>query len=198
MDYRVVGWLLTYSLVFLWSAIGPRDYFTWILEVSPAVIALALLWFSYQSFRLTGLVYVLILLHCIVLMVGGHYTYAEVPLFSPEMLGGERNNYDKIGHFMQGLVPAIVAQEILLRLQVVNSKRWMEFFVVLMCLAFSALYEMIEWGVAVLSGTSADAFLGTQGYVWDTQSDMGWALAGAITALLCLSYYHDKQLSNLD
>jgi putative membrane protein len=198
MDYRVVGWLLTYSLVFLWSAIGPRDYFTWILEVSPAVIALALLWFSYQSFRLTGLVYVLILLHCIVLMVGGHYTYAEVPLFSPEMLGGERNNYDKIGHFMQGFVPAMVAREILLRLQVVNSKRWMEFFVVSICLAFSALYEMIEWGVAVLSGTSADAFLGTQGYVWDTQSDMGWALAGAITALLCLSYYHDKQLSNLD
>jgi putative membrane protein len=198
MDYRVVGWLLTYSLVFLWSAIGPRDYFTWILEVSPAVIALALLWFSYQSFRLTGLVYVLILLHCIVLMVGGHYTYAEVPLFSPEMLGGERNNYDKIGHFMQGFLPAMVAREILLRLQVVNSKRWMEFFVVSICLAFSALYEMIEWGVAVLSGTSADAFLGTQGYVWDTQSDMGWALAGAITALLCLSYYHDKQLSNLD
>ena len=198
MDYRVVAWLLTYSLVFLWSAIGPKDYFTWILEVSPAVIALALLWFSYQSFRLTGLVYVLILLHCIVLMVGGHYTYAEVPLFSPEMLGGERNNYDKIGHFMQGFVPAMVAREILLRLQVVNSKRWMEFFVVSVCLAFSALYEMIEWAVAVLSGTSADAFLGTQGYVWDTQSDMGWALAGAITALLCLSYYHDKQLSKLD
>lgn len=140
----------------------------------------------------------LILLHCIVLIVGGHYTYAEVPLFSPEILGGERNNYDKIGHFMQGLVPAIVAQEILLRLQVVNSKRWMEFFVVLMCLAFSALYEMIEWGVAVLSGTSAEAFLGTHGYVWNTPSDMGWALMGAITAMLCLSCYHDKQLSKLD
>ncbi|MDG2070160.1 MAG: DUF2238 domain-containing protein [Pseudomonadales bacterium] len=198
MDYRVVAWLLTYSLVFLWSAIGPKDYFTWILEVSPAVIGLILLCLSYQSFRLTGLVYVLILLHCIVLMVGGHYTYAEVPLFSPEMLDGERNNYDKVGHFMQGFVPAMVAREILLRLAVVKSKRWMAFFVVSVCLAFSALYEMIEWGVAVLSGTSADAFLGTQGYVWDTQSDMAWALTGAITALLCLSYYHDKQLSELD
>lgn len=198
MDYRVVAWLLTYSLVFLWSAIGPKDYFTWILEVSPAVIGLILLCLSYQSFRLTGLVYVLILLHCIVLMVGGHYTYAEVPLFSPEMLDGERNNYDKVGHFMQGFVPAMVAREILLRLAVVKSKRWMAFFVVSVCLAFSALYEMIEWGVAVLSGTSADAFLGTQGYVWDTQSDMAWALTGAITTLLCLSYYHDKQLSELD
>lgn len=198
MDCRVVAWLLTYSLVFLWSAIGPKDYFTWILEVSPAVIGLILLWLSYQSFRLTGLVYVLILLHCIVLMVGGHYTYAEVPLFSPEMLGGERNNYDKVGHFMQGFVPAMVAREILLRLAVVKSKRWMAFFVVSVCLAFSALYEMIEWSVAVLSGTSADAFLGTQGYVWDTQSDMTWALTGAIMALLCLSYYHDKQLSKLD
>ncbi len=130
-------------------------------------------------------------------MVGGHYNYAEVPLFSPEILGSERNNYDKVGHFMQGFVPAMVAREILLRLAVVKSKRWMTFFVVSVCLAFSSLYEMIEWGLAMLSGTSADAFLGTQGYVWDTQSDMAWAL-GAITSLLCLSYYHDKQLSKLD
>jgi len=116
MDYRAVAWLLAFGLVFLWSAIAPKDYFTWMLEVTPAVIGLVILTVSYRSFRLTGLVYGLILLHCIVLMVGGHYTYAEVPLFSPEILGGERNNYDKVGHFMQGFVPAMVAREILLRL----------------------------------------------------------------------------------
>ena len=198
MDYRALTWLLTFGLVFFWSAIAPKDYFTWMLEVSPAVIGLVLLCVSYQSFRLTGLVYVLILLHCIVLMVGGHYTYAEVPWFSPEILGGERNNYDKAGHFMQGFVPAMVAREILLRFEVVKSRRWMELFVVSVCLAFSALYELIEWAIALLSGASAEAFLGAQGYIWDTQSDMAWALTGAITALLCLSWYHDKQLSNLD
>ncbi|MGD2120041.1 MAG: DUF2238 domain-containing protein, partial [Chromatiales bacterium] len=151
------------------------------------------------SFRLTGLLYVLILLHCIVLMVGGHYTYAEVPLFDwiKPWFGFERNNYDKLGHFMQGFVPAILAREILLRLNVVSTAGWRNLFIVSVCLAFSAFYEMIEWFVALLSETAAEAFLGTQGYEWDTQSDMAYALFGAIVALLTLSRWHDRQLQNL-
>jgi len=129
-------------------------------------------------------------------MVGGHYTYAKVPLFDwiRDFFELERNNYDKIGHFAQGFIPAIVAREILIRKKVVNSARWLSFLVVCFCLAFSALYELIEWWVAISTGESAEAFLGTQGYVWDTQSDMALALFGAIVALLLLGRYHDKQL----
>jgi putative membrane protein len=145
---------------------------------------------------LTGLLYVLILLHCIVLMVGGHYTYAEVPLFEwlKPVMGFERNNYDKVGHFMQGFVPAILAREILLRKQVVNGNGWRNYMIVSICLAFSAFYELIEWWVALLSAEASDAFLGTQGYVWDTQSDMALALLGAVVALLTLARWHDRQL----
>ena len=132
-------------------------------------------------------------------MVGGHYTYAEVPLFDSfrDWFGFERNNYDKVGHFMQGFVPAMIAREILIRQAVMSSARWRNFFSVCFCLAFSAFYELIEWWVAVLSGTGAEAFLGTQGYVWDTQSDMAWALFGAILALLLLGRWHDRQLKQL-
>ena len=193
----VFGWLLVFGLVFVWSAIDPKDYFTWVLEVSPAVIGLIVLIFTYQSFRLTTLVYSLVLVHCVVLMIGGHYTYAEVPLFAPELVGGERNNFDKLGHFLQGFVPAMIAREILLRFSVVKSKRWMELFVICVCLAFSAFYELIEWWVALLSDQAAESFLGTQGYEWDTQSDMGWALFGAFMALLLLSKVHDGQLARL-
>jgi len=151
---------------------------------------------SYKKFPLTRLAYILILAHCIILMVGGHYTYAKVPLFDwiRDFFELERNNYDKIGHFAQGFIPAIVAREILIRKKVVNSARWLSFLVVCFCLAFSALYELIEWWVAISTGESAEAFLGTQGYVWDTQSDMALALFGAIVALLLLGRYHDKQL----
>ena len=156
----------------------------------------ALLLTTYNSFRLTSLLYVLILIHCIILMVGGHYTYAEVPLFDviKDWFSMERNNYDKVGHFFQGFVPAILAREILLRLEVVNGKAWLNLFIVSICLAFSAFYEMIEWWVAILSGENATAFLGTQGYIWDTQSDMAFALIGAISALLLLSKLHNKQI----
>ena len=132
-------------------------------------------------------------------MVGGHYTYAEVPLFDrlAEMFDWQRNHYDKVGHFVQGFVPAILAREILLRKAVVNGRAWLNFYVVCFCLAFSAFYELIEWWVAVLSGESAEAFLGTQGYVWDTQSDMAWALTGAVLSLLLLSRYHDRQIISL-
>ena len=151
---------------------------------------------SYNSFRLTSLLYFFILLHCIVLMVGGHYTYAEVPFFDG-LFGDERNNYDKVGHFFQGFVPALIAREILIRKKVVKSTAWLNLFVVSVTLAFSAFYELIEWWVAVASGDDAVAFLGTQGYEWDTQSDMAWALFGAIVAIIVLSKVHDKQLDKL-
>ena len=183
-------------LVLAWSAWNPHDRVTWWLEVLPAIIALALLAATRKSFPLTPLCNALILEHCLILMVGGHYTYAEVPLgdWVMEWTGGSRNNYDKLGHFAQGFVPAIVAREILVRNQVVARRGWLSFIVVSVCLAISAFYELIEWWVALLSDEAADAFLGTQGYVWDTQSDMGWALFGAILGLLLLSKLHDRQL----
>jgi putative membrane protein len=191
-------WLLVFAAVLVWSAINPADYFTWFLEVLPAIIGLLVLLITRKSFPLTPLVYVLILIHCIILMVGGHYTYAEVPLFDwiRDSFGLARNNYDKVGHFAQGFIPAMVAREILIRKKVVLVRSWLAFLVVCFCLAFSAFYELIEWAVALASGESAEAFLGTQGYVWDTQSDMGFALVGAVSALLFLSRQHDRQLRN--
>ena len=135
-------------------------------------------------------------MHCIVLMVGGHYTYAEVPLFE-DLLGAERNNYDKVGHFFQGFVPALLARQILIRKNVVNGNAWRTLLIISICLAFSAFYELIEWWIALASGGDAEAFLGTQGYEWDTQSDMGLALLGAICSLLLLSKIHDRQLKKM-
>ena len=189
-------WLGLFFIVLIWSGINPKDQFTWLLEVIPAIIGLVLMASSYKHFKLTPILYGFILAHCIVLMVGGHYTYAEVPWFD-NLFGSERNNYDKVGHFFQGFVPALLAREILLRKNVVNGKGWLNVFVVSICLAFSAFYELIEWWVTVLSGENAEAFLGTQGYVWDTQSDMGIALLGAICSILLLSKVHDKQLKNV-
>ena len=191
------AWLSIFILVLGWSAIHPHDYFTWFLEVAPALIGLALLAVTRKSFPLTSLAYWLILIHSIILMVGGHYTYAEVPLFNwlrdAYHLG--RNNYDKVGHFAQGFIPAVVAREVLIRTSPLRSGKWLSFLVACVCLAISALYERIEWQVSVLTGTAAEAFLGTQGYVWDTQSDMAYALAGAITAVVLLSELHDRQLA---
>lgn len=189
-------WGSIFVVVLVWSGINPKDYVTWLLEVSPAVIGALILLFTRRSFPLTPLLYGLILLHCIVLMIGGHYTYAEVPFFD-NLLGFERNNYDKLGHFLQGFVPAIISREVLLRLEVVASAYWRNFFIVSICLAFSALYELIEWLVAEISDAGAAAFLGTQGYVWDTQADMAFALLGACTALLLLQGIHDRQLQKL-
>ena len=185
--------------VLVWSGIDPKDQFTWFLEVVPAVIGGFLLLITYNSFRLTPLLYFLILLHCVVLMVGGHYTYAEVPLFDwiKTTFDFERNNYDKLGHFMQGFVPALLAREILIRKHVVNGKAWLNVVVISICLAFSAFYELIEWWVALATGGDAEAFLGTQGYVWDTQSDMMLALIGAITCLVLLSKRHDYQIQDV-
>ena len=187
------AWLSLFFGVLIWSGINPKDQFTWLLEVIPAMIGLALIASTYKYFKLTSLLYFFILVHCIVLMIGGHYTYAEVPLFD-NLFGSERNNYDKVGHFFQGFVPALLAREILLRKQVVNGRGCLTLFVISVSLAFSAFYELIEWWVAVLTGENAEAFLGTQGYVWDTQSDMALALFGAICSLLLLSKLHDTQL----
>ncbi|MDD5393675.1 MAG: DUF2238 domain-containing protein [Thiothrix sp.] len=192
-------WLAIFTAVLIWSGIHPKDYFTWFLEVVPALIGIVVLALTYRTFPLTPLVYTLILFHCLILMVGGHYTYAEVPLFDyfKDWFGFERNNYDKVGHFVQGFVPAMIARELLIRKAIINGRSWMNFFIVCFCLAFSALYELIEWAVAEFSGTSAEAFLGTQGYIWDTQSDMALALLGAIVALLLLPKLHDRQLQTL-
>ncbi|ADN76125.1 conserved hypothetical protein [Ferrimonas balearica DSM 9799] len=199
MNTKSFLWAGCFTAVLLWSGYQPKDTFTWFLEVLPALIGAVLLVATYRRFPLTPMLYLLILAHCIVLMVGGHYTYAEVPLFDTikPWFGFERNNYDKVGHLMQGFVPAILAREILIRRQVVKSHGWMTLFVVSICLAFSAFYELIEWWVALASGQSAEAFLGTQGYAWDTQSDMAFALTGAIAALVLLSRWHDKQLAKL-
>jgi len=169
------------------------------LEAGPAIIGLFIMAKTRASFPLTPLLYFWILLHCIVLMIGGKYTYAEVPLFDwiSTTLGWERNNYDKVGHFMQGFVPALIAREILIRKQVVSTNGWRHFLIISICLAFSAFYEIIEWWAALLIGGNADAFLGTQGYIWDTQSDMAIALIGAISCLLLLTHVHDRQLSEL-
>lgn len=189
-------WIAIFVIVLAWSGVGPMDYLTWAMEVVPAVVGAAVLWTTRDSFPLTSLTYILILIHCIILMIGGHYTYAEVPLgdWVRDLFDHSRNNYDKVGHFAQGFIPAIVAREVLIRLSVFNSKRWRDFFIVCLCLAISAFYELIEWWVAALSGEGADAFLGTQGYAWDTQSDMALALLGAILALLMLGRLHDRQL----
>lgn len=192
-------WLIIYFLVLIWSGINPKDYFTWFLEVFPALIGLGVMAATYKSFRLTPLTYTLILVHSIILMVGGHYTYAEVPLFDwiRDSFGMARNNYDKVGHLAQGFIPAIIAREILLRKEIITRRSWLAFIVVCICLAISAFYELIEWGAALLSGEAAEAFLGTQGYIWDTQSDMAIALLGAILALVILSKIHDRQLQEI-
>lgn len=192
-------WIAVYATVLVWSGIEPKDPFTWFLEVAPALIAAAVLLVTYNSFRFTSLVYALILIHCVILMVGGHYTYAEVPLFDylKDILHSDRNNYDKVGHFAQGFIPAMVAREFIIRKEIINGAAWRSFFIISFCLGLSAFYELIEWWVAIATGDSAEAFLGTQGYVWDTQSDMALALIGAIVALITLGKAHDKQLCEI-
>ena len=192
-------WLSIFFGVLVWSGIEPKDRLTWVLEAGPAIIGLLVMAKTRISFPLTPLLYFWILLHCIVLMVGAKYTYAEVPLFDSirEIFEWERNNYDKVGHFMQGFVPALLAREILLRKKLVNANGWRNFIILSICLAFSAFYELIEWWAALLIGEDADAFLGTQGYVWDTQSDMAWALLGASVCLIALKKSHDRQIKPL-
>lgn len=194
-----MAWVAVFGVVLVWSGIRPHDYPTWALEVAPAVAALVALAATRRRFPLTPLVYWLVLGHAVILMVGGHYTYAEVPLgeWVSDALGSGRNNYDKLGHFAQGFVPALVAREVLVRLEVVRGTAWVAFLVLCICLAVSAFYELVEWWVALLSEEAAESFLGTQGYAWDTQSDMLFALLGATAALLLLSRAHDRQIAAL-
>ena len=193
-------WLGFYLGVLVWSGIEPQDRLTWVLEVAPAVIGLIVLASTRLHYPLTPLAYVLVLVHAVILMVGGHYTYAEVPLFDwiAEALDHGRNNYDKLGHFAQGFIPALLAREILLRTGVIRGRGWLNYVVITTCLALSALYELFEWLAAELTGEAAEAFLGTQGYAWDTQSDMALALFGAIASLVLLSRLHDRQLAAFD
>lgn len=193
-----LGWIATYLLVLLWSGTHPADQVIWGLEVFPAILGLIILAITFKHHPLTPLLYLLILIHAVILMIGGHYTYADVPLFEywADVSDG-RNNYDKVGHFAQGFIPAMIAREILLRCHVMTGNLWRNFFICCFCLAFSAFYELIEWWVALLSEEAGDDFLGAQGYIWDTQSDMFLALLGAIVALLSLSRLHDQQLKEI-
>jgi len=193
-----IALLVVFLTVSVWSVINPRDLFTWFLEVLPALIGLVVIIATYKRFRLTTLLYVLICIHATILLIGGHYTYAEMPLFNwlRDTFSLGRNYYDRLGHLAQGFIPAMIAREVLLRLTPLRRGKMLFFIIVCICLAISAFYEFIEWWVAVASGSAADAFLGTQGDVWDTQWDMFFAFCGAILALLTLSKYHDKQLKN--
>lgn len=200
---RAPAWLLALAavviVVLVWSGIKPYDRVTWIMETLPVMIALPLLAATYQRFPLTPLVSWLIALHCCVLCLGGAYTYARVPLgfWMQDVLSLSRNPYDKIGHVMQGFVPAMIARELLLRLTPLKKGGWLFVIVTSVCLAISAIYELIEWAAALALGQGADEFLGTQGDPWDTQSDMFCALIGAIAAQLLLSRWHDRQLASL-
>ena len=195
-----IALLLAGALALIVSGIGPADRTTWWLEVFPIFLAVPVLLATRRRFPLTRLLYWLILLHALILMLGGHYTYAKVPLgfWMQDWFGFARNNYDRIGHFMQGFVPALVAREILLRRSPLTRGKWLFFIVTSICLAVSACYEFVEWGAALAGGESADAFLGTQGDVWDTQWDMFMALIGALTAQILLARVQDAQIARIE
>ncbi len=186
------------SVVLVWSLIHPHDYLTWLLEVFPALIGGAIVLATYRRFRFTNLVYTLIAIHAVILMIGGHYTYAEVPLFNRLRDAGvfARNDYDKIGHLAQGLVPALITRELLVRTSPLRPGKWLTTLAIAVPGAISAAYEIFEWWVSVATGSAGDAFLGTQGYVWDTQSDMLMCFVGAIAGLVLLSRWHDAQLAS--
>jgi len=187
------------ALAGLWSGVAPHDRFTWWLEIFPILIVLPLVMFTWQRFAFSRLAYALMVVHAIILLIGGHYTYAEMPLFNwlRDTFELSRNYYDRLGHFAQGFIPAIVAREILLRNSPLQRGKWLFFIVTSICLAISACYEFIEWWVALASGTNAEAFLATQGDVWDTQWDMFTALIGAIAAQLMLRRMHDRSMAAL-
>ena len=199
LDRRLVWFLVLLAPVLVWSWINPHDRFTWWLESLPAIVGVVLLLGFQKKFPLSTMLLVLVWLQSVVLVVGGHYTYAEVPLgeWAKGWFGWQRNNYDKLGHFAQGFVPAILTREILLRTSPLRGSRWLGFLVVCVCLAFSAFYELAEWFTAITTGEAADAFLGTQGDPWDTQTDMLMALIGATVAMLFMRGVHDRSLGKL-
>jgi putative membrane protein len=186
------------AIVFILSAINPHDYLTWFLEVFPGMIGFTLIAYYWKSFRLSRFLLILICIHCLILFVGGHYTYAKVPagFWVRDAFDLSRNHYDRVGHFFQGFVPAFLAREILLRNKVLKNDGWLKLFVISICLGFSALYELIEFAGAMILKESAESFLGTQGDIWDTQKDMLLALIGAIVALM-LAWFHDRSMKKV-
>lgn len=199
MDRRLVWFLVLLAPVVIWSWVSPHDRFTWWLESAPVVVGVPLILAFQRRFPLSSLLLVLLWLHCVILVTGGHYTYARVPLgeWARGWFGWTRNNYDKLGHFAQGFIPAILTRELLTRRSPLRGSRWLGFLVVCVCLAFSAFYELIEWFTAVTSGAAADDFLGTQGDPWDTQTDMLMALVGALVAVIGFSGWHDRSMEKL-
>ncbi|CAG0951764.1 Inner membrane protein YjdF [Phycisphaerales bacterium] len=200
-DRLALGLLLFTGATLAWSGYHPKEAVTWVLEVSPAVAAMAVLWATYRRFPLTPLCYVLIALHALLLIVGGHYTYSEVPIghWFREQFDLSRNHYDRLGHFVQGFVPAIAAREVLLRGTPLKRGGWLFFIIVSICVAIAAVYELLEWAVAVVEGgATTQSFLGTQGDVWDTQKDIALCLVGAVAALLLLPWLHDRQLRRFE
>ena len=184
------------ALLFVWSAWHPHDWLTWWLETLPASVGVMVLLSTYSRFRFTTLCYILIALHISILCIGGHYTYAREPFFEwlRPIFGWQRNHFDRLGHFAQGFVPAMIARELFIRFRIVARRGWMNFLIVTVCMTISAFYELIEWCAAALSGSATTAFLATQGDVWDTQKDMLLALIGASCALVFLSRLHDRAL----
>ena len=199
MDRRLIWFVGLLLPVVAWTWINPHDRLTWWLESLPVVVGVPLILAFGKRFPLSNLLLVLLWLHCVLLVVGGHYTYAQVPLgeWARDWFGWPRNNYDKLGHFAQGFVPAILTRELLIRTSPLRGSRWLGFLTVCVCLAISALYELLEWFAAVVGGGAADDFLGTQGYVWDTQTDMLMALIGAVVAILVLPKWHDRSLTSV-
>ena len=205
MDRRLLAFSLLLTPLLLWSFIGAHSQFTWILETAPVLLGLPIAWLCRNTFPLSSLLLTLLWVHSVILIVGGHYTYALVPLgeWAKAWFGWTRNNYDKLGHFAQGFIPAVLVREILLRTSPLGRhsasrpSRWLPVLCVCVCLAFSAFYELIEWATAVLTGSAADDFLGTQGDPWDTQTDMLLALVGATLAMLLMPLLHDRSLAKL-
>lgn len=199
-DYFGIFLVVSLIAIFIWSVINPKDYLTWLMEVMPAIIGAVILLLAYKRFKLSRLSYFLLWIHAIILIVGGHYTYAENPLFNwiKEILNLSRNYYDRLGHFAQGFIPAIIAREIILRKKIIENKKWLFFIIVFVILGFSAFYEFIEWWASLLAGEAADAFLATQGDVWDTQWDMFMCFIGSILSLLFLSRMHDKSMKKIN
>jgi putative membrane protein len=192
--------LVVFFGTMIWTIINPNEGFTCFLEIIPAIIGFVILVLTFKKFRFTDFTYFFILIHCIILFIGGHYTYAEVPLFDwiKEVFDQSRNNYDKVGHFAQGFVPALIICELFVRKNVISNKSFFNFIIVSICLAISAAYEWIEWAVSLMTGEGGDAFLGTQGYIWDTQSDMLYATIGSVCALVFMSKFQNKYLEKLN
>jgi len=197
MDNTKKALLSVFCIVLLWSGIAPHDYFTWFLEVLPALLALLALALTWNRFRFSNFIYVVVCIHSVILMIGGHYTYAEVPVgyWIKDLFDFGRNHYDRLGHFAQGFTPALVMREVVIKREIIRGRGWRFFFIASAVLGLSAFYEFFEWWTALATGEAAAAFLGTQGDVWDTQWDMFMCMMGALTALVLFRGLHDRYLN---